>query len=53
MPKIDGLLNDKAWLNAEVAKDFIILSPNNGKPAPDSHQTEVKVVYDDNLSPPI
>lgn len=47
-PKIDGLLNDKAWSNAEVAKDFIILSPNNGKPAPDSHQTEVKVVYDDN-----
>jgi len=45
-PKIDGILDDEAWQNAEVAKDFIILRPDNGKQAPDSHQTEVKVIYD-------
>ena len=30
-----------------MAKDFVILRPDNGKLAPKSHQTDVKVVYDD------
>ena len=46
-PKIDGVLDDEAWKDAEVAKDFVILRPDNGKQAPESHQTEVKVIYDD------
>jgi hypothetical protein len=47
-PKIDGKLNDKAWKNAEIATDFFILRPANGKPVPAEYQTEVKVVYNDN-----
>lgn len=45
-PKIDGVLDDASWKDAEVAKDFVILRPDNGKQAPSSHQTEVKVIYD-------
>ncbi len=44
-PKIDGHLNDSAWNNIPVAKDFIITSPNYG--APSAVQTDVKVAYDD------
>ena len=47
-PKIDGLLNDDAWKNAQVAKDFVMLSPNNGASEPNTHKTEVKIIYDDN-----
>lgn len=46
-PKIDGILNDAAWQNAPIAGNFVERLPNNGKPAPDSLSTEVKVVYDD------
>ncbi len=46
-PKIDGVLDDAAWKDAEIAKDFVILRPDNGKQAPESHQTEVRVIYDD------
>lgn len=42
-PKIDGLLNDSCWENAEIATDFIQLSPNPLAPA--SQKTDVKVVY--------
>lgn len=46
-PKIDGALNDAAWLNAPIATDFVERMPNNGKPIPDSLKTDVKIVYDD------
>lgn len=46
-PKIDAMLNDDAWKNAEIAKDFIIFRPANGTPVPSDYQTEVKIVYDD------
>ncbi|MBL4605690.1 MAG: carbohydrate binding family 9 domain-containing protein [Flavobacteriaceae bacterium] len=46
-PKIDGVLDDEAWKNAEIAKDFFVFRPDNGKKAPKTHQTEVKVIYDD------
>jgi hypothetical protein len=46
-PKIDGVLDDNEWKDAEMAKDFFVLRPDNGKKAPDSHKTEVKVIYDD------
>lgn len=45
-PRIDGLLTDKAWDDAEVAKDFIMKSPVNGKTEPKTHKTEVKIIYD-------
>lgn len=47
-PKIDGNINDDAWQNVETAKDFIIFTPDNGKPVTKEYATEVKVVYDDN-----
>jgi Domain of unknown function (DUF5916)/Carbohydrate family 9 binding domain-like len=45
-PKIDGSLDDAAWINAPVATNFIQNSPNVGQPA--NQKTEVKIVYDNN-----
>ncbi|MFM8711545.1 MAG: DUF5916 domain-containing protein, partial [Sphingomonadales bacterium] len=44
-PKIDGLLKDSVWLHATPASDFIINSPDYGKPA--TLRTEVWLLYDD------
>lgn len=46
-PKIDGILDDEAWLNAPIASGFIERNPTNGRPIPDSLRTEVKIIYDD------
>ncbi|MFY0629525.1 MAG: hypothetical protein JXR05_04030 [Flavobacteriaceae bacterium] len=46
-PKIDGVLNDEAWKNAEIAKDFVVFRPDNGQKAPEEYNTEVRVIYDD------
>ena len=46
-PKIDGLLDDDAWKNIQVAKDFVMRRPNNGEKELQTHKTEVKVIYDD------
>lgn len=46
-PKIDGLLDDAAWSNIPIAKDFVMMRPNNGEAEPNTHKTEVKIVYDD------
>ncbi len=46
-PKIDGVLDDTAWNNLPVAKDFIMMRPDNGKAEVETHKTEVKIVYDD------
>ncbi len=43
-PKIDGNLNDAAWVNVSEASDFIQNFPTYGLPA--SQKTEVKLVYD-------
>ena len=45
--KIDGELNESDWDNVPVAKDFIMMEPDNGKPEPNERKTEVKVLYDD------
>jgi hypothetical protein len=42
--KIDGSLDDAAWLTASVATDFIQNFPNNGDPA--TVKTEVRILYD-------
>ena len=47
-PKIDGDLSDMAWQNAEIATDFVVLRPANGKLVAADYQTEVKVVYNNN-----
>lgn len=47
-PKIDGSLNEIIWQNVPVAKDFIMMRPDNGKAEPQNQKTEVKVLYDNN-----
>ncbi|WP_405605600.1 DUF5916 domain-containing protein [Polaribacter sp. Asnod1-A03] len=46
-PKIDGILNDKSWQNAELITDFVELRPSNGKIVTNEYQSTVKVIYDD------
>jgi Domain of unknown function (DUF5916)/Carbohydrate family 9 binding domain-like len=43
---IDGKLDETDWASAEVAKDFIMFNPDNGKPIPENKRTEVKIIYD-------
>lgn len=43
---IDGKLDESVWNSAEIAKDFIMFSPDNGKIIPENKKTEVKVLYD-------
>ena len=45
-PKIDGILDDPTWENVPAAKNFVMLEPGDGDPIPESHQTEVKLLYD-------
>lgn len=45
-PKIDGYVNDIQWKDTEVATDFFVLRPDNGKKAPSEYKTEVRVLYD-------
>jgi hypothetical protein len=45
-PKIDGVLNDEAWLNVPVATGMKQLRPVQGSTA--KNETEVKLIYDDN-----
>jgi hypothetical protein len=42
---IDGNINEEAWSKAEVATNFIMFEPDNGKPSPNELRTEVKVLY--------
>ncbi len=44
-PKIDGILNDSCWLNAEVADKFIQRDLHPGLPS--EQKTEVRILYDD------
>lgn len=45
--KIDGILDEEIWKTIPVAKDFVELRPNNGKPEDPDFKSEVKVMYDD------
>lgn len=45
-PKVDGNLDDAAWINAPTATNFIQHFPNVGAPA--THRSELKIVYDNN-----
>lgn len=44
---IDGKLDEEIWKTAEVASDFVMFEPDNGKPISYDKRTEVKVLYDD------
>uniref|UniRef100_UPI00404AF353 DUF5916 domain-containing protein n=1 Tax=Flavobacterium sp. TaxID=239 RepID=UPI00404AF353 len=43
---IDGNINEAIWNNAEIAGNFVMYEPDNGKAAPNELKTEVKVIYD-------
>ena len=42
---IDGKFDEDIWKSAEIATDFIMEEPDNGKQEPHERRTEVKVVY--------
>ncbi|WP_439151203.1 DUF5916 domain-containing protein [Winogradskyella sp.] len=46
-PKIDGVLDDDVWENAEVATGFVSFRPTIGQTMPSEERTEVKMTYDD------
>ncbi|PTX62977.1 carbohydrate binding protein with CBM9 domain [Kordia periserrulae] len=46
-PKIDGVLDDDVWQNADVATDFVQFRPAIGNTLPDYQKTTVKMTYDD------
>ena len=46
-PKIDGVLDDKAWSDAQVATNFTEFKPDVGDTAPDNKKTKVQMTYDD------
>ena len=48
VPKIDGVLNEEIWTNAEIATDFVQFRPEIGNIRDKSQRTEVKIAYDDN-----
>lgn len=43
---IDGFLNEKIWESAEVANDFFMIRPTDGKKA--NQHSEVRILYDEN-----
>jgi hypothetical protein len=43
--KINGIMDESAWLQAPPASDFIMYSPYNGVSS--NYRTEVRVLYDD------
>jgi hypothetical protein len=44
---IDGSINEQAWItDSNIATDFIMFEPDNGKPININKKTEVKVLYD-------
>ena len=47
-PKIDAILDDQAWQEAEEAKDFVEFRPTMGQVEKVNQKTVVKVTYDDN-----
>jgi hypothetical protein len=46
-PKIDGILDDTAWIDVEEAKDFVMFEPGSGATERNEQRTVVKVIYDD------
>ncbi|WP_366186759.1 DUF5916 domain-containing protein [Flavobacterium ovatum] len=45
---IDGKISENVWFeNDNIASDFIMYEPDNGKPIPNEKKTEVKILHDD------
>lgn len=46
-PTIDGKLDEDFWLDAERAKDFVMIDPGDGDPERANKRTEVRIAYND------
>ena len=46
-PKIDGILDDRCWIDVPVATDFFEIRPVPGRVEGKDKRTEMKVIYDD------
>ena len=46
-PKIDSILSDDAWKNAQLLTEFVVFRPANGELVSSEYQTKVRVIYDD------
>jgi Domain of unknown function (DUF5916)/Carbohydrate family 9 binding domain-like len=42
---IDGTFDEEIWKSAEIATNFLMIAPDNGKPELTERKSEVKVVY--------
>ena len=42
---LDGNLDEPIWKNADIANDFVMFEPDNGKPISIEKRTEVKIIY--------
>lgn len=45
---IDGKLDEKSWISADVATNFVMFEPDNGRPISEAKKTDVKILYDNN-----
>ena len=43
---VDGKINESIWKSADIATDFVMFEPDNGKPISLDKKTEVKILYD-------
>lgn len=43
---IDGKFDEESWKTASIAKDFVMINPDNAKPEPHGKRSEIKIVYD-------
>ncbi|MBW4359684.1 DUF5916 domain-containing protein [Flavobacterium taihuense] len=43
---IDGKITEDIWNSTEIASDFVMYQPDNGKPISENKKTEVKIIYD-------
>lgn len=43
---IDGKFDEKVWATANIATDFLMISPDNGRVQAPEKKTEVRLVYD-------
>lgn len=46
-PKIDGLINEEIWKQADIATGFVQFDPEMGLTLPEKERTEVRMTYDD------
>lgn len=42
---IDGKFDEASWKDAEIATDFLMTNPDNGKPEKSERKSEVKIIY--------